>query len=282
MNKTVMSKVLCHLFSFLTAVSLFALILICTARVTVLSDRYLYRTAQDDGFYDALCSELAEKYAALAPSSGVDADFLRSLAVKDEIKSYVDGALKLWLAGGDDTQFKSDTETLLKDGIYDKLCAYAKDTGYELTVAVKDALLHLADVCSGELYAQAGGNVTETAVRFVGSYMRHMKSLAAFGLAGCALLLAISLGYLLYLCRDSRGKTLKFSAFSACGCGLMLLVIPLAVYISRIFSRLGIGSAAVKSLVIGWAGGALTVLAVSGLILIGCFCALAYFAARAE
>ena len=224
---------------------------------------------ENGAFYDAYYAELTERLCELSPASGVDESFFESAVDKTVFSSDIKTFIYSCIDGENSASVRSEQRQRTADQMYEKLCEYADSEGYELTDEVDSALTHLADVCSEYYTDFTAGELTGYAVAVLGKYASKLDRLIFPAIFAAAALMLFSLAYILYLGRRDKLLMLRNISVAFIGSGFTLILLPMAVYISRLFDKIGLSSAALGGLIGDYAGGILAILLITGLVLAG-------------
>ncbi|MDR3224697.1 MAG: hypothetical protein LBT52_00160 [Clostridiales Family XIII bacterium] len=241
-------KLIAFLLSFFLALSILALSFLLLCSFTLLRPSFLLEQVDKSNYTEMVKDELEVTLISYGISSGFDEAFSKGLLNSDDMRGdiYLE-VQKLYdpaVPGADLERFRA--------GIHEKLIAYVKAQGEDITPQMTEALDYLADL-STEAYQQ---KIAFPMGGMIASWIETIGNVSRYALIASIIFAAIVLVFLI-LIHPHKSRVVPYLIYAATAAGLFFGVVALAVVYSGKVERVGITNKGLYQLVTTYVTGVL-------------------------
>ena len=259
MQKSTMRKIISIVFSFLISMLLFLTICLIVVRITVLNTDYMLDKLGSSNYYHQLSNEIEEQYAYISASSGIEESAFDGMVDTALLKQHVNSVFENIYKGSTE---KVNTSAVSKD-LYNKFLGYAEKNGYTVDDATSEALQYLADECQAVYDTYVNIPYINTISPFFVKMVKPVN-ITILALSAVIILMAV----IIFVINRWRHRAVRAYIYALSGSFLMVLVLPLAVFLSGKINHIAITSKALYGLTVDFVEGILAMFFIISILLL--------------
>lgn len=255
----------CTLLSFILALALTLVCILCVVRVTVLNSGFTAFVAERSGYISATHEELKEEFISYGSACNIDESFFDkvfdTVITEQVIADYTKHSISEFYLGTNYDMVTAEIE----EQLLEELKLYAQEKGFVLDEELNNNLETMSSEMGGILKAFTGmfnSSYFKTASGVLSRYMPLFKWVL-IGLLVVALLAILEIRMFFSRARNY----LRHYIYATSGATLMLAVGPAVALITKIGSRINVANASLYGLVTGMINGLLTALLLAAAVM---------------
>lgn len=250
--------------AFIGSLLLFATLALICIRMTLFNQNFMIQQVRRSGYVETIRKDMTESIQDLGRGSNIPPEVLADVVPKEAVSSNVENYIRSIYQ---EVPFELQGENLIKENILKNVDQYAKQKNYTIDETTQNNL----------------NNLAESATRNYSSYieipylLEYGKKVMSFRSSLNLILILVAVASLfiflgLLLMVKMKHQRIRWSSIVFFGAGLMLIILPAAIYFSGVINRLGILSEGLYRFVTGYvtafdlsfifAGGIATVVAI--------------------
>lgn len=220
--------------AFIGSLLLFATLALVCIRMTLFNQDFMIQQVRRTGYVETICKDMTESIQDLGRGSNIPPEVLADVVPKEMVSSNVENYIRSIYQ---EIPFELQGENLIKENILKNVDHYAKQKNYTIDDATRTNLNSLA----------------ESATKNYSSYieipylLEYGKKIMSFRSSLNLILILVAVAALfiflgLIMMVKMKHQRMRWSSIVFFGAGLMLVVLPAAIYFSGVINRLGIMS----------------------------------------
>ena len=272
-SKKIIRSVLCTVLSFLLALSLTLIGVLCVMKFTVLNPRFTARIAEKSGYAREIWLELKDEFVSYGNACNIDESFFDGIFETVITEKTIDDYPAESITGLYEGRETEPDLTGLYDQLLSELKVYAADKGFVLDETLNDNLKNMSsEMC--DIYRTFAGMFDTSYFKTAFSVMRRYMPVFNKVLIGLCIFAVLTM-IVIRLFFAKAKNYLRYYIYAACGSTLMLAVAPAAAMIMKLGSRINVENASlynfasgfINSIVVGFLIAA-TIMAAFALVII--------------
>lgn len=242
-------SVICTLLSFLIALSLTLISLLCVVRLTLMNPRFMSYIIDKSGYAQEIHKELKEEFISYGSACNIDESFFDKAFESVVTEQMITDSISDGISGFYSNSVEKVSTDELEGKLLSELRVYAEEKGFRLDEELDESLKNMCGEM-GDIYRVYVGMFNSSYFKTASDMLARYMPLFNWALIGLSVfaLLAVFIIRLFY----ARAKNyLRHYIYATAGSTLMLAVAPAAALIMKIGSKVGVANASLYGFVSG-------------------------------
>lgn len=220
--------------AFIGSLLLFATLALICIRLTLFNQNFMIQQVRRTGYVATIRKDVTESIQDLGRGSNIPPEVLADVVPKEVVSTNVENYIRSIYQ---EVPFELQGENLIKENILKNVEQYAEQNNYPIDEATRTNLTNLAE------------NATKNYAAYIEIpyLLEYGKKVMTFRASLNLILILTSVASLflflgLIMMVKMKHQRMRWSSIVFFGAGLMLIVLPAAIYFSGVINRLGIMS----------------------------------------
>lgn len=222
------------LLAFIGSLLLFASLALICIRMTLFNQNFMIQQVRRTGYVETIRKDMTESIQDLGRGSNIPPEVLSDVVPKKVVSANVENYIRSIYQ---EVPFEIQGEAQIKKNILNNVQQYAQQKNIPIDETTQKNVTHLADRAT-ENYAAF--IEIPYLLQYGRKVMGFRSSLTLISVLVTVAFLLLLTGLLLMV--KMKHRRIRWSSIVFFGAGLMLIVLPMAIYFSGVIDRLGIAS----------------------------------------